>query len=81
MPGAGALTADQLQAVAKQSCAVLTELGPSIQWLHSYVTDDRVYCTYLAPSADLVREHALRAGFPADVVVQVRATIDPTTAE
>jgi hypothetical protein len=81
MPGAGALTTDQLKAVAKQSCAVLNELGPSIQWLHSYVTDDRLYCTYLAPGADLVREHAVRAGFPADAVVQVRSVIDPTTAE
>jgi hypothetical protein len=81
MPGAGALTPDQLKAVAKQSCAVLSELGPSIQWLHSYVTDDRIYCTYLAPSADLVRQHAVQAGFPADTVAQIRSIIDPTTAE
>jgi hypothetical protein len=81
MPGAGALTAEQRQAIAKQSNGVLSELGPSIQWLHSYFTDDRIYCTYIAPSEELVREHATRAGFPADVVAEVRAVVDPTTAE
>jgi hypothetical protein len=81
MPGAGALSPEQLTAVSRQSRDVLNELGPSIQWLHSYVTDDRIYCTYLAPDADLIREHAVRAGFPADAIVQVRTVIDPTTAE
>lgn len=81
MPGAGALTSEQRTAIAKQSCAVLTELGPSIQWLYSYFTDDRIYCTYIAPSEELVREHATRAGFPADVVSQIHAIVDPTTAE
>jgi hypothetical protein len=81
MPGAGALTPDQLNAIAKQSCGVLNELGPSIQWVQSYVTDDRIYCTYIAPTADLIREHAVRAGFPADAIVPIRSIIDPTTAE
>ena len=79
--GAGRLTADELRAVAQTSCGVLRELGPDIQWVQSYVTDDKIYCVYVAPDAELVREHARRGGFPADSVAEVRAGIDPTTAE
>ena len=79
--GAGTLTADQLQGVARKSCDVLKKLGPQIQWVESYVTDDKVYCVYIAPSEDLVREHAKQGGFPANRVSEVRGIIDPTTAE
>ena len=81
MPGAGQLTAQQLQGASQGSCSVLRELGPEIQWVHSYVTDDKIYCIYRAPSEDLIRQHAETAGFPANNISQVRATIDPTTAE
>jgi len=78
--GAGSLGAADLQGIAARSCAVLGELGPSIQWLESQVTDDAVYCLYIAPDETLLREHARRGGFPADRIARVRATIDPTTA-
>ncbi|MEQ6290435.1 DUF4242 domain-containing protein [Vogesella sp. GCM10023246] len=81
IPGAGKLTAAELQGISAKSCGVLQELGPSVQWLESYVTDDKVYCVYIAPSEELVREHARKGGFPADRVSQVRTMIDPTTAE
>jgi hypothetical protein len=81
IPGAGRLTAEQLKAISKTSCSVLNELGPTIQWQHSYVTDDKVYCVYIAPDEATVREHAKRGGFPANSVQQIRETIDPTTAE
>ncbi len=81
IPNAGQLSRQELQAISQTSCGVLTEMGPAIQWLHSYVTDDRIYCTYIAPNEEMVIEHARRGGFPADRVVPVRATIDPTTAE
>jgi hypothetical protein len=81
IPNAGRLSAEELQAISERSCGVLDELGPRIQWLQSYVTDDRVYCVYLAPDEEAVREHARRGGFPADRISQVRAVIDPTTAE
>ncbi len=81
IPEAGRLSPDQLQAISQQSCSVLSELGPAIQWVQSYVTEDRIYCTYIAPDEAMVREHARRGGFPADRVVAVQATIDPTTAE
>jgi hypothetical protein len=81
IPGAGKLTPAELQAISATSCGVLRELGPSIQWVQSYVTDDKIYCVYNAPGEDLVREHARRGGFPADAVAQVRRVIDPTTAE
>jgi cell division inhibitor SulA len=81
LPGAGKLTADQLQAISQQSCGVLQSLGPQIQWVHSYVTDDKVYCVYIAPNAELVRKHAEQGGFPANRVSEVRSVIDPTTAE
>jgi hypothetical protein len=81
LPGAGKLSAAELQGVAQKSCGVLSEMGPQVQWLHSYVTDDKIYCVYIAPSEALVREHAQKGGFPANKVSQVRATIDPTTSE
>lgn len=81
IPEAGKLSPQQLQAISQQSCSVLSELGPAIQWVQSYVTEDRIYCTYIAPDEAIVREHARRGGFPADRVAAVRATIDPTTAE
>ena len=81
LPGAGQLTGEQLQGVADKSCSVLRDLGPQIQWVHSYVTDDKIYCVYVAPDAEIVREHARQGGFPANTIAQVRAVIDPTTAE
>ena len=80
IPGAGNLTAEQLQGISQKSCGVLRKLGPEIQWLESYVTDDKVYCVYIAPNEELVREHAKQGGFPANRVSQVRRIIDPTTA-
>lgn len=80
IPGAGKLSADELQAISQKSCAVLGAMGPQIQWLHSYVTDDKVYCLYLADSEQLVREHAEQGGFPANRVSEVRGMIDPATA-
>lgn len=81
MPGVGKLSAEDLQGASQGSCNVLRELGPEIQWVHSYVTDDKIYCIYRAPSEALIRRHAEVAGFPANSISQVRATIDPTTAE
>jgi hypothetical protein len=81
IPGAGKLTPAELQGISAKSCGVLRELGPSIQWVHSYVTDDKVYCVYNAPNEALVREHARQGGFPANKVSEVRSVIDPTTAE
>ena len=81
IPGAGDLTGDQLQGISKKSCAVLSKLGPEIQWVESYVTGDKIYCIYIAPNEALVREHAKQGGFPANRVSEVRSRIDPTTAE
>ncbi len=81
MPGVGQLGPGALKGASQGSCSVLRELGPEIQWVHSYVTDDKIYCIYRAPSEDLIRRHAETAGFPANSIAQVRATIDPTTAE
>jgi hypothetical protein len=81
IPGAGSLTAEQLAGISKTSCGVLTSMGPQIQWLESFVTDDKIYCLYIAPDEATVREHAKQGQFPADSVQQVRAVIDPTTAE
>jgi hypothetical protein len=81
LPGAGRLSTEELRAISQKSCAVLAELGGEVQWQHSYVTGDKLYCLYVAPNAGLVREHASRGGFPADVVAQVATIIDPTTAE
>ena len=79
--GAGKLTPEQLQGISQKSCGVLKKLGPQIQWLESYVTDDKVYCVYIAPDEATVREHAKQGGFPANRVSEVKAIIDPTTAE
>ena len=81
IPGAGKLTAAELQGISEKSCSVLRELGPSIQWVESYVTDDKIYCVYIAPNEALVQEHAAKGGFPANRVSAVKAVIDPTTAE
>lgn len=81
MPGVGGLGVDDLKAASQGSCSVLRDLGPEIQWVHSYVTADNIYCIYRAPSAELIRRHAEMAGFPANSIAEVRATIDPTTAE
>jgi hypothetical protein len=75
------LSVPQLQAIAQKSCSVLRNLGPQIQWLHSYVTDNKIYCVYIAPDEATVREHASQGGFPANSVQQIRRMIDPTTAE
>lgn len=81
IPGAGKLSREQLHAISQKSCHVLNQLGPQIQWVESYVTDDKVYCVYLAPNEELIREHARQGGFPADRISSVRAVIDPTTSE
>ena len=81
LPGAGKLSPDQLQGISQKSCSVLQNLGPQIQWITSYVTDDKIYCVYIAPNAQMVREHAKQGGFPANKVSEVRSVIDPTTAE
>lgn len=81
IPGAGALTQQQLKDIARTSCGVLDELGPTIQWQQSYVTGDRVYCVYVAPDEDTILEHARRGGFPANRVSRVETVIDPTTAD
>ena len=81
IPGAGKLTASELKGISQKSCGVLNEMGPQIQWVHSYVTADQIYCVYRAPNEEMVREHARRGGFPADRVSEIKTTIDPTTAE
>lgn len=81
VPGAGNLSSDELQGISQTSCKVLNELGPEIQWVESYVTDDKIYCVYRAPSEAMVREHAEKGGFPANKISEVRNIIDPTTAE
>jgi hypothetical protein len=81
MPGVGGLGQDELQGASQKSCTVLRDLGPEIQWVHSYVTDDKIYCIYRAPSEDLIKRHAENSGFPANKISEVRNVIDPTTAE
>ncbi len=81
IPGAGKLSTEELQAISAKSCEVLSQLGPQIQWVHSYVTGDKIYCVYIAPNEEMVREHAKQGGFPANVVSEVKSVIDPTTAE
>ncbi|MEO5866875.1 MAG: DUF4242 domain-containing protein [Sphingomonas sp.] len=81
MPGIGDASPADLKGASQTSCTVLRGLGPEIQWVHSYVTDNKIYCIYRAPSAELIREHAATAGFPANAVSEVRSVIDPTTAE
>jgi hypothetical protein len=81
IPGAGSLPAAELQAIAQRSCGVLRELGPQVQWVESYVTDDKVYCVYVAPDEAAIRRHGEQGGFPVDRVARIRRVIDPTTAE
>jgi len=81
IPGAGKLTPEQLQGISQTSCGVLRSMGPEIQWVHSYVTDDKITCVYIAPNGEMVREHAKHGGFPADAVLEIRGIIDPTTSE
>lgn len=81
IPQAGELTPEQLRSISQTSCGALENLGPKIQWVESYVTDDKIYCVYISPNEELVREHAKLGGFPANVVNEVATIIDPTTAE
>ena len=81
LPGAGKLSADELNAISQKSCGVLRNLGPQIQWVHSYVTDDKIYCIYISPDEKTIREHAKQGGFPANRISEIKTTIDPTTAE
>ncbi len=79
--GAGNLSPEELKGISQTSCSVLRELGPEINWVHSYVTDDKIYCVYIAPNEEIIREHAQKGGFPANRISEVRSIIDPTTAE
>lgn len=81
MPGAGSLGPDDLKGASQASCSVLRDMGPQIQWVQSYVTDNKIYCIYRAPDAEMIRQHAESAGFPANSIQEVRSVIDPTTAE
>lgn len=81
LPGAGKLSSEELQGISQTSCGVLRNLGPEIQWVHSYVTDDKIFCIYNAPNEEMIREHAQQGGFPANAVHRVRNIIDPVTAE
>jgi hypothetical protein len=81
IPNAGKLSAQELHGIAQKSCGVLNKLGPQIQWVQSYVTNDKIYCVYVAPNEQMVREHAKQGGFPANSVARVTTVIDPTTAE
>ena len=81
IPGAGKLSSEELQAISQKSCGVLQNMGPQIQWVQSYVTGDKITCIYIAPNAEMVKEHAKQGGFPADSVQEIRNIIDPTTSE
>jgi hypothetical protein len=81
MPGVGKLAQEDLKSASQTSCSVLRDLGPQIQWVHSYVTDNKLYCVYRAPNEDVIREHARLGGFPCNKIAQVRTMIDPTTGE
>ncbi len=81
IPEAGKLSEQELASISQKSCGVLQNMGPQIQWVQSYVTDDKIYCVYIAPSEEMVREHAQQGGFPANRISEIRAVIDPTTAE
>ena len=81
IPGAGKLSAQELHGISQKSCGVLRNMGPQIQWVQSYVTDDKIYCVYIAPNAELIKEHADQGGFPANRISEVKTMIDPTTAE
>ena len=80
IPGAGSLSPQELQGISQKSCSVLQKLGPEIQWLQSYVTGDKIYCVYIAPNEEMIREHARQGGFPANRVSEIKSVIDPTTA-
>ena len=81
IPGAGNMSPQELQSVSQKSCSVLQNQGPQIQWLHSYVTGDKIYCIYIAPNEEMIREHAQQGGFPANRISEIKTVIDPTTAE
>ena len=81
IPGAGKFSPQELQGISQTSCAVLNKMGPLIQWVQSYVVDDKIYCVYIAPNEEMVREHARQGGFPANRISDVKVVIDPTTAE
>ena len=81
LPEAGKLSAEQLQAISQKSCAVLQKLGPQIQWIQSYVTEDKIYCIYVAPNREMIQDDAEQGGFPANRISEVKQVIDPTTAE
>jgi len=81
IPQAGDLSPEELQAISRKSCGVLKELGPQIQWVQSYVTGDKIFCVYIAPSEEAIREHARQGGFPANAILEIKTVIDPTTAE
>jgi len=81
IPGAGKLSAGELQGISQKSCGVLREMGPQIQWVQSYVTGDKVYCVYIAPNEQMIRQHAEQGGFPANRISEIKSVIDPTTAE
>ena len=81
IPGAGSLSRDELHAISQKSCTVLAKMGPQIQWVESFVTPDKVYCVYIAPDEEAIREHARQGGFPANRISEVKSVIDPTTAE
>ncbi len=81
LPGAGKLTPQEVQAISQKSCEVLRNLGPEIQWVESYVTDNKIYCVYIAPNEGIIKEHAKQGGFPANSIAEVKTIIDPTTAE
>ena len=81
LPGAGKLSKEELRAISQKSVGILKDMGPQIQWVQSYVVDDKIYCVYIAPTADLIKQHAVCGGFPANRISQIRTLIDPTTAE
>lgn len=81
IPGAGKLTSQQLHGISQTSCGVLQKLGPEIQWVQSYVTGDKIYCVYISPNEEMIREHAKQGGFPANRISEIKSVIDPTTAE
>lgn len=81
IPGAGNLSADELQGISQKSCSILKNMGPQIQWVESFVTDDKIYCTYIAPNEEEIRKHAEEGGFPANKIAEIKGVIDPTTSE
>ncbi len=81
IPGAGDLQSDELKGISQKSCSILKEMGPQIQWVESFVTDDKIYCTYIAPNEDEIRKHAEEGGFPANKITEIKTIISPTTAE